>query len=301
MYDVIIVGGGPAGMTAGIYLARAGLKTLILEKETIGGQIALAAKVENYPGYLSISGAELSSNMYDQVVNAGADFEFENVINIENSEIKKVITEENKYEAKAVIIATGSKYRKLGLDTETKFIGNGVHFCTSCDGSFYRNKTVAIIGGANSALCNAIYLADIVSKLYLIYRGNELKGEKVIADSLIAKPNVEILFNTVVEKINGDDSVESIDIKKDGKKENLAVNGIFVSIGMDAQTELVDSLLKKNEYNYIVSDDCKTNLEGIFVAGDCRAKDLRQITTAVSDGAIAASLVIKYINNKKNN
>lgn len=301
MYDVIIVGGGPAGMTAGIYLARAGLKTLILEKETIGGQIALAAKVENYPGYLSISGAELSSNMYDQVVNAGADFEFENVINIENSEIKKVITEENKYEAKAVIIATGSKYRKLGLDTETKFIGNGVHFCTSCDGSFYRNKTVAIIGGANSALCNAIYLADIVSKLYLIYRGNELKGEKVIADSLIAKPNVEILFNTVVEKINGDDSVESIDIKKDGKKGNLAVNGIFVSIGMDAQTELVDSLLKKNEYNYIVSDDCKTNLEGIFVAGDCRAKDLRQITTAVSDGAIAASLVIKYINNKKNN
>lgn len=301
MYDVIIVGGGPAGMTAGIYLARAGLKTLILEKETIGGQIALAAKVENYPGYLSISGAELSSNMYDQVVNAGADFEFEKVINIENSEIKKVITEENKYEAKAVIIATGSKYRKLGLDTETKFIGNGVHFCTSCDGSFYRNKTVAIIGGANSALCNAIYLADIVSKLYLIYRGNELKGEKVIADSLIAKPNVEILFNTVVEKINGDDSVESIDIKKDGKKGNLAVNGIFVSIGMDAQTELVDSLLKKNEYNYIVSDDCKTNLEGIFVAGDCRAKDLRQITTAVSDGAIAASLVIKYINNKKNN
>lgn len=301
MYDVIIVGGGPAGMTAGIYLARAGLKTLILEKETIGGQIALAAKVENYPGYLSISGAELSSNMYDQVVNAGADFEFEKVINIENSEIKKVITEENKYEAKAVIIATGSKYRKLGLDTETKFIGNGVHFCTSCDGSFYRNKTVAIIGGANSALCNAIYLADIVSKLYLIYRGNELKGEKVIADSLIAKPNVEILFNTVVEKINGDDFVESIDIKKDGKKENLAVNGIFVSIGMDAQTELVDSLLKKNEYNYIVSDDCKTNLEGIFVAGDCRAKDLRQITTAVSDGAIAASLVIKYINNKKNN
>ena len=177
----------------------------------------MAAKVENYPGYLSISGAELSSNMYDQVVNAGADFEFEKVINIENSEIKKVITEENKYEAKAVIIATGSKYRKLGLDTETKFIGNGVHFCTSCDGSFYRNKTVAIIGGANSALCNAIYLADIVSKLYLIYRGNELKGEKVIADSLIAKPNVEILFNTVVEKINGDDSVESIDIKKTEK------------------------------------------------------------------------------------
>lgn len=299
MYDVIIIGGGPAGMTAGIYLARAGLKTLILEKETIGGQIASAAKVENYPGYLSISGAELSSNIYDQVINAGADYEFENVINIENGDIKKVITEDNSYECQTVIIATGSKYRKLGLETEEKFIGNGLHFCTSCDGSFYKDKIVAVIGGANSALCNVLYLSDIAKKVYLIYRGNELKGEKVIADQLMKKENVEILFNTSVEKINGSVSVENIDIKKEGKQKQLNIDGIFVSIGMDAQTDLVDNLLEKNECNYIVSSNCKTNLDGIFVAGDCRVKELRQLTTATSDGAIAASLVIKFLKNQK--
>ena len=299
MHDVIIVGGGPAGMTAGIYLARAGIKTLILERETIGGQIAAAINVENYPGFLKITGPELSSNMYDQVINAGAEYEFENVINIHNGEIKKVVTEDNSYDCKAVIIATGSKYRKLGLDAEDKYVGNGVHFCTSCDGSFYKNKTVAVVGGANTAVSNALYLADIAKKVYLIYRGSELKSEKSLANELQKKQNVEILFNTTVENINGETSLESVDIKKGGTKEILKLDGLFESIGMDAQTELVDNLLTKNEANYIISDECLTNLEGIFVAGDCRVKDVRQLTTATSDGTIAATLAIKYLKRSK--
>lgn len=298
MHDVIIVGGGPAGMTAGIYLARAGIKTLILERETIGGQIAAAINVENYPGFFKITGPELSSNMYDQVINAGAEYEFENVINIHNGEIKKVVTEDNSYDCKVVIIATGSKHRKLGLDAHDKYIGNGVHFCTSCDAAFYKNKTVAVVGGANTAVSNTLFLADIAEKVYLIYRGNELKSEKSLVDELLTKSNVEIMYNATVENINGETALESIDIKKDGIKETLVLDGLFESIGMDAQTELVDNLLTKNESNYIISDDCTTSIEGIFVAGDCREKEVRQLTTAASDGTIAATLAIRYLKRK---
>lgn len=295
MYDVIIVGGGPAGMTAGIYLGRAGLKTLILERETIGGQIAIAINVENYPGFMSISGPEIANNMYEQVLNAGVEYEFENVINIHNGEIKQVVTEDNSYETKSVIIATGSKYRKLGLDVEDKYIGKGVHFCTSCDAAFYKDKEVAVVGGANTAVSNALFLSDIASKVYLIYRGSELKSEKKLAKEIVKKKNVEIMYNTTVEHIIGEDHLESIDIKTGAMMSNLKIDALFESIGMDAQTELVDNLLKKNNENYIISDDCTTDIEGIFVAGDCREKDVRQLTTAASDGTIAAILATKYL------
>ncbi|MDD2208508.1 MAG: FAD-dependent oxidoreductase [Bacilli bacterium] len=298
MYDVIIVGGGPAGMTAGLYLARAGIKTLILERETIGGQIAAAINVDNYPGYLTITGPEIAGLMYEQVINAGAEYEFENVINIHNGEIKQVVTEDNSYNCKAVIIASGSKYRKLGLDAEEKYIGNGVHFCTACDGAFYKDKEVAVVGGANTAVSNAIYLADIAKKVYLIYRGSELRSEKARADQLLKKTNVEIMYNTTVENINGEKHLETIDIKSSGITKNLKIDGLFESIGMDAQTELVDNLLVKNDCNYIISDDCTTNIDGIFVAGDCRTKNVRQLTTATSDGTITAYLAIDYLKTK---
>ncbi len=299
MYDVIIIGGGPAGMTAGIYLARAGLKTLILEKETIGGQISGAFNVENYPGFINITGPDLSNKMYEQVINAGAEYEFENVVNIENNDIKRVITEDNTYETKSVIIATGSKYRRLGLAVEEKFIGKGIHFCTSCDAAFYKDKVVAVIGGGNTAVSSALNLADLVEKVYLIYRGEELKSEKSLSDELLTKENIEIMYKSTVENFNGNQVLESIDIKKDGNKENIKLDGVFESIGMDAQTELVDNLLTKNSANYIMSDDCKTNIEGIFVAGDCREKEIRQLTTATSDGTIAATLAIQYVKSNK--
>ena len=297
-YDCVIVGGGPAGLTAGIYLARAGLKALILEKETIGGQIASAPSVQNYPGFSEISGAELANNMYTQIEELGVELEIETVVGIQNGDEKKVVTEEAEYVAKTVIIATGAKHRQLGLDVQKKYLGNGVHYCVSCDGAFYKDKTVAVVGGANSAVGNALYLADIAAKVYLIYRGETLKCEKELEKKLREKSNIELLLNTTVKSFNGKETLESITINTQKQERELTLGGLFESIGMDAQTELVNDLLEKNAANYIVSTDCKTSIPGIFVAGDCREKDLRQLTTATADGSIAANYVIKYLKTK---
>ena len=295
MYDSIIVGGGPAGLTAGIYLARAGFKTLILEKEGIGGQIASSPVVENYPGFTTISGSDLANNMYEQAISYGVDIEVENVIDIVLTPKKKVKTDYNEYECKTVIIATGSKYRKLGLSTENKFMGDSIHYCVSCDGFFYKDKTVAVIGGGNTAVINALYLADIAKKVYLVEICDELKCEKQNEEKLRSKSNVEIHLESSVEKFIGEDKLESIEINTKGEIKNIKVDGVFESIGMAAQTELTSRLLDRNEYDYIISDDCKTKIDGIFVAGDCRTKDIRQLTTATSDGTIAANLAIKYM------
>ena len=295
MYDVIIIGGGPAGLTAGIYCLRANLKTLILEKETFGGQIASSPLVENYPGFMQIPGAELGNKLYEQVDNLGADIEIEEALEIIPGKIKKVITDYNTYETKSVIIATGSKYRLLGLPNEEKFIGNGISFCTSCDGAFYKNKITAVIGGGNTAVTNAIYLSDICEKVYLIYRGEKLKCEEKLIEKLQNKNNIELILNSNVIKLIGKDSLEEITISNNTEEQNLKIDGMFISIGMDPSTEIVKSILKLNGNNYIISSDCTTNEEGIFVAGDCREKNLRQLTTATSDGAIAATNVISYI------
>lgn len=295
MYDVIIIGGGPAGLTAGIYCLRANLKTLILEKESFGGQIASSPLVENYPGFLQISGAELGNKLYEQVENLGADIEVEEALEIIPGKIKKVITDYNTYETKSIIIATGSKYRLLGLDNEEKYLGNGISFCTSCDGAFYKNKITAVIGGGNTAVTNAIYLSDICEKVYLIYRGEKLKCEEKLIEKLKNKNNIELILNSNVIKLNGVDVLEEITIRSGKEEKVIKIDGMFESIGMDPSTEIVKSLLKLNENNYIISSDCKTNEEGIFVAGDCREKNLRQLTTATSDGAIAATNVISYI------
>lgn len=292
MYDLIIIGAGPAGLTAGIYALRAGLKTLILEKETIGGQISSSPLVQNYPGFSSISGAELSNNLYEQVESLGGEVEIEEVLKINDGDIKTIVTDETTHQSKAVIIATGAKYRLIGLDKETDLIGKGIHFCTSCDGAFYKDKTVAVIGGANTAVTNAIYMANISSKVYLIYRGDKLKCEKALLKQLETMTNVEVIYNSNVTKILGDEELEAIEINH---KDILNIDGMFESIGMSAQNDISKGILSLNDQNYIISSDCETNKKGIFVAGDCRDKKIRQLTTAVSDGAIAATAAIKYI------
>ena len=296
MYDIIIVGCGPAGMTAAIYAARANKKVLIIEKETIGGQMASSPLIENYPGYTSISGSELANNMYDQVSNLGVDIELEEVVEIVDGDIKTVITDSNKYETKTVIIASGSKYRLLGLENEENLIGKGIHFCTACDGIFFKDKIVAVVGGGNSAVINAITLADICKKVYVIQNLDKLTCESILESNLKEKNNVEIITSSVVTKLVGEDSLECIFVNTNGKEEEITVDGMFISIGLTPQSEFVNKLLKVNKYGYIESNNCITNIPGIFVAGDCRDKAFRQVTISTSDGTVAATEAINYLN-----
>lgn len=295
IYDSIIIGCGPSGMTAAIYLLRAGKKVLILEKENIGGQISSSPLVENYPGYISISGSELSNNLYDQVINLGGTIELEEVIKLENDKIKKVITDENTYKSKTVIIATGSKYRLLGLPNEINLIGNGIHFCVACDGAFYKNKTVAVIGGGNSAIINALTLSDMCKKVYVIQNLSDLTGEKILGDKLKNKNNVEIYYDAVVTELKGNDTLTGITINNNI---NINLDGMFVSIGQIPQSDFIKDLIEINDFKYIKGDNnCKTNIDGIFVSGDVRDKKVRQLTTATNDGTIAALEAINYIDN----
>ena len=295
MYDVIIIGGGPAGITAGIYCVRAGLKTLILEKSAVGGQIASSPLVENYPGNPEISGVELAGIFEKQAEDLGVQIEYEEALEIVPGKIKKVITDYASYECKALIIATGAKYRLLGLENENNLIGNGISFCTSCDGAFFKGKDVAVVGGGNSAAVNAIYLSKICNKVYLIVRKDKMRSDLSLIKKIEETENIEILYNSVVTKLVGKDHLTEIAYEIAGEIKSLKIEGLFLSIGLDAQTELVKDKLTFSEDNYIQSDDCLTNEEGIFVAGDCRAKKLRQLTTATSDGAIAATRAISYL------
>ena len=296
MYDAIVIGAGPAGLTAGIYLARGGAKTLMIEKESIGGQIASSPLVENYPGFKSVSGSELVDTFYEQVIDLGVDIEIGEVKSIENGEIKKVFVDDNVYETKTVIIATGVKHRKLNLEKEDEFIGSGIHFCATCDGPFYKNKIVAVVGGANSAVINAIYLSSLCDKVYLIYRGKDLKCEKKLKEKVSKLKNVEILLNSNVIQYIGVDKLEKIVVKDLNCEKEIQVDGLFLSIGMDPETSIKLNL-NKTDNDYYDSVDTLTNLPGIFVAGDCRNKNVRQVTTAVSDGTVAAINALNYLQN----
>lgn len=293
MYDIIIIGCGPAGMTAGIYAARANKKVLILEKETIGGQMSSAPLIENYPGYKSILGSELAGLMYDQAEELGVEIELEEVKEIIDGEIKKVVTDDNTYEAASIIIATGSKYRTLGLENEDNLIGKGIHFCVACDGAFYKDKNVAVIGGGNSAVINAITLSDLCKNVTVIQNLEKLTAEEVLIDTLKSKKNVNIITNSVVTKINGEEELKSIIIND---KKEIVIDGMFLSIGLIPQSDLVKDLLPLNSYGYIEASDGLTEKNGIFVAGDCRNKKIRQVTVATSDGTIAAMNAIEYLN-----
>lgn len=297
MYDIVIIGAGPAGLTAAIYALREEKKVVILEKETIGGKITSSSKVENYPGFKSISGMDLANNLYEQVIDLGGEINIEEVLSIENGKVKKVITDENTYETKSIIIASGSKYKTLNLDNEEDLIGNGISFCTVCDGSFYKNKNVCVVGGANSALNSALYLSKICNKVYLIVRGPKLKGDKKVIDDVLSVNNIEVLYNaTVNEYVLDNDELVGVEVKSDECEKKLDVEGVFLAIGQSPEIDYLNDLIKVDENNYVLaSEDCITNIDGIFVAGDVRKKEVRQLTTAVSDGTNAAINAINYL------
>lgn len=294
MYDIIIVGAGPAGLTAAIYALRANKKVLIFEAKAYGGQIINATLVENYPGIESISGMEYATNLYNQVKKLGAEFKFETVIKV--TENKEVITNKGNYKAKSIILATGAENRRLNIEREKDFIGQGVSYCASCDGNFYKDKIVAVVGGGNTALEDAIYLSDIVEKVYLIHRRDSFSGEDKYIEKIQQKDNIELILNSNIIKLNGDKLLESIDVKNNENDTitNIKVEGLFIAVGQQPKNEIFSNVVTLNKMGYIDSEDgVHTNVEGIYVAGDNRVKLLRQLTTAVSDGSIAATVAIK--------
>lgn len=299
MYDIIIIGSGIAGLTSAIYVLNNKRKVLILESKTYGGQIINSNIINNYPGFLEISGFDLMTNIYNQVKNLGGVIKYEEVLEITKN--KKVITKNETYEAKSIIISTGLAPRKLNLENEDKFIGKGISYCATCDGSFYKDKDVMVVGGGNTAIEDVIYLSNICKKVYLVYRRKELRKDVNLTEKVKELSNVEIIYNSNIEKLNGDESLNSVDIiNKDTEKiTNIIINGLFVAIGKIPSGNIFKDLLNVTENGYIITDeDCHTNIDGIYAAGDIRKKRLRQLVTAASDGAIAAIEAIKYINKK---
>lgn len=292
MYDIIIVGAGPAGLTAALYGLRAKKKVLIFEAKCYGGQIVNAPLVENYPGIESISGFDYSTNLYNQVKNFGGEIKFETVLKIEEGNIVK--TKKGEYIAKTIILATGADKRKLNIEREEEFIGRGISYCATCDGNFYKNKIVAVVGGGNSALEDTLYLSNLASKVYLIHRRDSFRGEQYVKE-LEEKDNIEFIYNSNIVKLYGDDILESIDIKNNDEIiTNLKVDGLFIAVGQEPKNQMFSDIIELDEAGYIKTNDgVHTSKEKIYVAGDARAKDLRQLVTATSDGAIAATIAIK--------
>lgn len=300
MYDIVIVGAGPAGLTAAIYARRASKKVLVLEAKSYGGQIINTLDIENYPVEAHISGFDFATKLYNQAKDLGAEIIFEKVVDINDKDsIKEIITTKNTYSAKAVIIATGSENRKLGLSNEDQLVGKGISYCATCDGAFYKGKTVAVVGGGNTALEDALYLADVASKVYLIHRRDEFRGEESTVSHLKEKDNIEFVYNSNVTKLNANERLKSIEITNiDGSIKTIDVDGLFVAVGRIPENQNFAKLINLDESGYVkAGEDCITNVAGIFVAGDNRIKEVRQLVTATSDGAIAATNAVKYINN----
>ncbi len=299
LYDVIIIGAGPAGLTSAIYARRANKNVLVLEAKNYGGQIINTLDIENYPVEEHISGFDFATKLYNQVKNLGAEVVFEKVVAIKDlGNEKEVETTKNTYKAKTIIIATGSENRKLGLANEDELVGKGISYCATCDGAFYKKKVVAVVGGGNTALEDALYLSDIVEKVYLIHRRDEFRGEESTVNLLKEKANVEFIYNSTITKLNANERLESIEVtNKDGSTKTIEVNGLFIAVGRIPENQNFAKLIKLDEAGYIVAgENCHTNVEGIFVAGDNRVKDVRQLVTATSDGAVAAVEAINYIN-----
>ncbi len=300
IYDLIIIGGGPAGLTAALYGARAGLTTIVLEKKPInGGQISSTSVVENWPGTKSISGMDLANNMAEHVLSLGV--EIKNMYEVQEAQlegkIKKIKTNYGEFESKTVIIATGCSEKKIGVKGEEELKGQGVSYCSICDAPFTKGKTVAVIGGGNSALEEAEYLSSFASKVYLIHRREEFRADKAVIDKVKSNKKIEFLLNKTVSGIIGKKKVESIKLKdtKSGKEEELKVDFVFVFIGMDPNTEVFKEV-KKDQNNYILANNnFSTNLGGVFVAGDVRSGAIKQVIVASSDGAVAALSARNFI------
>lgn len=299
MYDIIIVGAGPAGLTAALYALRADKRVLIIEKENFGGQITFSPKVENYPTLMQISGNELAQMMLDQVLEHGADIEMAEVQDIFCEEDRKaVLTDNGTFEARAVILATGSKHRQLGLEMENELTGKGVSYCAVCDGAFFAGKDVAIVGGGNTALQEALMLSEYCTHVTMVQNLATMTGEARLVAALEKKDNVTMIFNTVVTALIGEDALEEIVLYNETEDtvDSLKVDGLFVAIGQVPENEAFADLTRLNEAGYIIADErCLTDTEGIFVAGDCRTKAVRQVTTATGDGAVAALAACRYI------
>ena len=301
MYDIIIVGGGPAGMTAAVYGLRAGKSVLVIEKNGFGGQIAYSPKVENIPGTKVISGAEFADQLTDQVMSLGADVELEKVIKVEKADgTFRVFTEEESvYEGRTVILALGVKHRMLGLPGEEELIGNGISFCAVCDGAFYAGQEVAMIGGGNSALQEALLLSEVCTKVTVVQNLAGFTGEKKLADALMEKENVTAIFSTVVvgyESENGNLTGLRLRHTETGEESQISVDGAFLAVGLVPENGPFADHAELNPWGYFDSgEDCRTRTEGLFVAGDCRSKTIRQVVTASADGAIAAMAACRYL------
>lgn len=300
MYDIIIIGSGPAGLTAAIYALRADKSVLVLEKETFGGQITLSPHVENCPGFPHISGSELGEKLLEQAMGLGAEIDMGEVTGIRRQGETCILStaEGSEFAARAVIIATGSRHRPLGVAREEEFIGHGISYCAVCDGAFYAGREIAVIGGGNSALQEAVMLADICKKVTVVQNLGILTGEKRLADKLYAKDNVSFIYNTVVTALEGDTELSAITLHntETGKDSRLALDGAFVCIGQIPENEAFREHVSLNDYGYIeAGEDCLTRDPAIFVAGDCRTKRVRQITTATADGAVAAIAACRYL------
>ena len=299
IYDVIIIGAGPAGLAAGIYGKRAGFDILILDTSSIsGGQILNTYEIDNYPGFPGASGQEVADAMRQHCDKLGVEFARGRVTSIiDNDSTKDLVTKKNTYTAKSIIIATGASNKKLGCPGEEELSGMGVSYCATCDGAFFKEKQVAVVGGGDVALEDAIYLSRFCTKVYLIHRRDEFRGAKVLQDQVKSTDNIEIIYDTVVNSINGAQSVESITVqntKKDSSSE-LKVDGIFIAVGTVPNTQILSGLVQMDDKGYVIADEtCKTSCPGVFVAGDVRTKPLRQVLTATADGANAITSIQKY-------
>lgn len=298
MNDIVIIGAGTAGLSAAIYARRAGKTVLVLEQLSYGGQIINTPEIENYPGIRKISGFDFATGLYEQATALGAEVLIEKVVSIEDGDIKKVVTEEGSHECRAVILATGAKNRPLGLAREEELTGAGVSYCATCDGAFFRGKDVAVNGGGNTALEDALFLSNYCSHVYLIHRRDAFRGDDKEVQRLKDKENVEFVLDSVITALNGEDALESVSIKnvKTGEEKDLAVKGLFVAIGQMPDNAAFAGLVELDDHGYIkAGEDCLTGAKGIFTAGDCRTKTVRQLTTAAADGAVAALAACSYI------
>lgn len=299
MYDVLIIGAGTAGLTAAIYACRAEKRTLVLEAKTYGGQIINTPDIANYPVAPGISGFDFATTLYNQAKNLGAEVKFEKVTEVRDGNVKTVVTPKNTYEAKTVIVATGAENRKLGVEGEDKLIGRGVSYCATCDGNFFRKKLVAVAGGGNTAVEDALYLADLAEKVYLIHRRDAFRADAALVSKLKERDNVELVLNANVTKLVYDQRLQGVEVtdKFTGETKVLDVAGLFVAVGQVPENQNFAQLIDLDKSGYaIAGEDCLTKVPGIFVAGDNRVKDVRQLITAASDGAVAATAAIKYLN-----
>lgn len=321
MYDMIIIGAGPAGLSAAIYGIRAGKSVLVLEGKTYGGQIINTPEVENYPGIKKMSGFEFAKGLYEQAKDLGAQIKMEKVVSVEKSGNREISdmeaaqsdgneegsgndapvfvvnTSKNSYECGALIFATGAKNRLLGLAGEQELTGAGISYCATCDGMFYRDKVVAVNGGGSTALEDALFLSNYCKEVYLIHRRDAFRGEQKLVDALEKRENVKFILNSVVTGLMGEGKLESISIKnKDGEEKTLKVDGLFIAIGQEPETAVAKEMVAMDEKGYIqAGEDCRTTIPGVFVAGDCRTKTVRQLTTAAADGAVAALMAVEYL------